>query len=699
MKKANGIPQSAASIDYDRIIHCLFFAPWGYHVIEDEAIDWGARGLLWGGPGCLAADSRISYESRGPDGEKRSGKGGSIERLYQVFHGLTGPGKGRYQKAPSDSEFFASSIDDEDRVFKNRITDVVHSGLKECFRITTALGFELEATADHKFFDGVRYTRLGNLKVGESVFVHNNTARSKTGDKETEGRRRFINVKHHPIAGTQRIRARISRTEAIFKTYTYKRLARARAVMEAHINHLPFEEYVGRLNDGLLEGLVFLRRNQNVHHKDEDFTNDALGNLEVVDHIEHAREHSRERPIYFVAEPDTIVSIESVGLKDTFDLCMEAPFHNFVADGFVVHNSAKTAMVRRFCKRWGVKLYSLKPGARGEGAFGVIPVPNTAKRVLEYFAPDWVLQFEEVDYGLLFLDEMSCAGPAIQSPLLGLLEEKEIGAANMGPRIRVIGAANEVWDAAGGYELAASAANRLVHIPWPDPDEDLWARGLLTEFRVKREQQLDVLAEERRVMKEWPRHWGWAASIVGRFTLAKRGTMHRQQPDENDPQRGKAWLSPRSKERATRLLACSRIHGLADAETDLLVAGCCGDGFTTELRSYMRYLDLPDALDFLDGKVRFTHNPARIDRTAALVDACAAAVAPAGSERRDERARAFWQWLEVVSNDAADVVGMAIEDVLFESGLCSSVEANRVMQQVQPVLKATDRRKQGRPTQ
>jgi hypothetical protein len=37
--------------------------------------------------------------------------------------------------------------------------------------------------------------------------------------------------------------------------------------------------------------------------------------------------------------PVDVVGIEYVGLRQTYDLCVEGPWHNFVANGIVVHNS------------------------------------------------------------------------------------------------------------------------------------------------------------------------------------------------------------------------------------------------------------------------------------------------------------------------------------------------------------------------
>ena len=39
------------------------------------------------------------------------------------------------------------------------------------------------------------------------------------------------------------------------------------------------------------------------------------------------------------AHPVRVVSVEYVGIEQTYDLCVEGPWHNFVANGIVVHNS------------------------------------------------------------------------------------------------------------------------------------------------------------------------------------------------------------------------------------------------------------------------------------------------------------------------------------------------------------------------
>jgi len=323
---------------------------------------WKRGIMLWGPPGCLAADTHIAYSSYGPDGNRRSHKGASIERLYQVFNGLTGPGKGRYQKAPEDSIFFVSSVDDEGRVFRNRILDVVKSGQKECFEVITESGKKIVATATHKFNNGEIYVELQNLKVGDSISVHDGKVVRKYPKTESNFQRKYLYVKNHPIAGTKVVDGK----------YTYKRLARARAVMEAVMNGLSFDDYIEKLNSGDFTGLIFLERTDNVHHKDENFTNDDISNLEIVDHVEHATIHGcTSNALAYEIYEEKIISIKYVGVKETYDLRMAAPYSNFIAQKFVVHNSGKTVLCQQLSsqivKNGGISVYLSEPKFTAEG--------------------------------------------------------------------------------------------------------------------------------------------------------------------------------------------------------------------------------------------------------------------------------------------------------------------------------------------
>lgn len=294
--------------------------------------------LLCGAEGCLAASTHIPYDVQNERGERRNSKGGTIERLYHRFHGIDPPsGKGQYLRGLDNAQFFVSSVNDEGRILKNRIVDVVKTGTRPCFRVETALGFVVVATADHKFWIGSRYVPTSALRVGSHVYVHNNTRYTK--QDKTRQARPAVCVKHHPHGSVKDVF-----DKKTGNTYSYKRLPRSHLAVEAHMNGLSYKEYRKRLNDGDLDGLQFLGHDVHVHHVDENFRNDDPANLMVLDPKDHNRQHAIEQHnnLRFVAVRDTIVSITPVGERETYDIKVQGPFNNYVANGFVVHNSGKS---------------------------------------------------------------------------------------------------------------------------------------------------------------------------------------------------------------------------------------------------------------------------------------------------------------------------------------------------------------------
>ncbi len=296
-----------------------------------------ANALLVGPQGCLDEETFIRYEVRTKDGRRVNHKGGPIGRLYQRFHGLGQDAEGPAW-SKGEVEYYAPSINDEGRVLQNRIVDVIDSGVKPCYEVTLRGGETIVATADHKFFVGDGYLPLAELRVGSYVFAHRNVKFRSAAPGSRANRRTYLFVKHHPIAGTKVVDGK----------YVYKRLAKARAVVEAHLNKVSLEEYVTKLNQGALEGLTFMARDMHVHHKDEDIRNDSLDNLVVVNGVAHNREHAKEshNNLRYEVVDDEIVSIRDVGERHVYDVKMEAPFHNVVANGIVVHNCGKSEILR-----------------------------------------------------------------------------------------------------------------------------------------------------------------------------------------------------------------------------------------------------------------------------------------------------------------------------------------------------------------
>lgn len=350
---------------------------------------------------------------------------------------------------------------------------------------------------------------------------------------------------------------------------------------------------------------------------------------------------------------------------------------------------AKTSLVRQVAAQVGFHCEHLSPGERGEGAFGVTPVPargETGHTVLEYPPPDWIkhLATEQGEAGVVFLDELNTAPPALQPALLGAIQERRIGGHAFGPRVRVLGAANPVGQAAGGWDLAPPVANRLGHISWPAPDVDDWSAWLLGG-----QEHLDThnaMLEEQRVLKAWPVAFAKASGLATAF-LRRRPELLHKMPKDGDPAASRAWPSPRSWEYAVRARASAEVHGLSDIETDELVSAFVGASVVGEWGTWIGAEDLPDPTDVLDSKVEYEHDPERLDRTMAVLSSCAALITPVKAEKRKERSKVMWKLMAIIMADAKDVVVPAMQ-AMVRAKLQRTQEARPVLAQMHSVVRA-----------
>ena len=325
-------------------------------VVAVEAIPTGSVGLdvalgiggvprgriveVYGPESCLDSETFVHYELRTPDGKRQNHKGGTIKRLFHRFHGIPMRGKGNYQRPQTvDSNFYIPSVNAEGRIFANKIVDVVSTGEKECYEVTTKTGQSIIATKDHKFYTDDGFVSLENLNAGGVVYIHNNTPYTVTEYNTTN--RQELCVKHHPFAPTKIVKDKERGYANI-----YKRIPLSRAAIEADMNNLSLDEYKSRLNNNEMKGLLFLPTGLHVHHIDNDHFNNELSNLQIMTPEEHGRFHSLERHnnLRFIAIEDDIVSISYVGNRETYDIRVESPFNNYVANQFVVHNSGKTTL-------------------------------------------------------------------------------------------------------------------------------------------------------------------------------------------------------------------------------------------------------------------------------------------------------------------------------------------------------------------
>ena len=141
--------------------------------------------------------------------------------------------------------------------------------------------------------------------------------------------------------------------------------------------------------------------------------------------------------------------------------------------------TGKTSAIRAMARAMGWPCETVIASIREPSDFAGLPV--VIGQDVRFAPPAWARRLAEAGHGLLFLDELSTAPPAVQAALLRVVLERVVGDLELPPAVAVVAAANPPEQAADGWDLSAPLANRLCHLPW-DIDPLAVADGLAAGF-------------------------------------------------------------------------------------------------------------------------------------------------------------------------------------------------------------------------
>ncbi|MFE3032784.1 AAA family ATPase [Streptomyces canus] len=293
----------------------------------------------------------------------------------------------------------------------------------------------------------------------------------------------------------------------------------------------------------------------------------------------------------------------------------------------------KTAALTQLATALDLPLTTVIASVHEPSDFSGLPVvgDDPATQGVPMAPPDWAVRLVRAGRGLLFLDELSTAPPAVQAALLRLVLERRIGALRLPPGVRIVAAANPRSSAADGWELSPPLANRFVHLQWTH-DHEVVVRGLGGTWPRATLPRLD------------PRKLPEAVEFARRAVcglLAARPTLVHRLPT-NETRRGGPWPSPRSWDMTLSLVAFATAAGSARDVLSLLVRGTVGDGPGLELLASLDRLDLPDPEDVLADPAGAVL-PERGDLRQAVLDGVVAAV-----RARPDRGRWDAAWAVLV---------------------------------------------------
>jgi hypothetical protein len=274
------------------------------------------------------------------------------------------------------------------------------------------------------------------------------------------------------------------------------------------------------------------------------------------------------------------------------------------------------------------------PSAERPGADG-------SRVSVEFAAPRWAQRLADAGVGLLFLDEISTAPPAVQAALLRVVLERTVGDLTLPDGIAVVAAANPPDQAADGWDLSPPLANRFCHLDW-SVDARTLANGLATGWARPSAPILGPGWEPRIAV-----HRSWVAGFV-----TVRPMLALAVPDDASAG-GRAWPSPRTWDMTARLLAAAEAAGASELARSLLVRGAVGTGPGLEFTTWLTEADLPDPEALLADPDSF-ELPERGDRAyAALTSVAALVVANPTVERWNQGWAVLGRAREVAPDIAA----------------------------------------------
>jgi len=310
----------------------------------------------------------------------------------------------------------------------------------------------------------------------------------------------------------------------------------------------------------------------------------------------------------------------------------------------------KSAIIKQAAAKLGLHVEVVYPGTHAPEDFSSLPVVLQDKLMSACMLTQ-VTILNELGGGLLFLDEVSCAAPAVQGAMLSMVLDRRVGAVKFHPNIRILMAANPPEYSAGGWGLEAPFANRSAHFYVTKPPVDKLIDWILTEGS-QAVKPLDQPTNQLNQM--WPEVWPEVKGLWVGF-VRDHGSIRNQQPKPDHAQAGYCWPSDRSWEFAFRCIATVRCLKLEPILEQMFVEACVGEGAATEFMAWAVKADLPNPRSVLSNGWKI---PRQLDRVHAVFASITSLVIglPEGQERMQLATQAWIRLGELGEAGHLDIV-------------------------------------------
>lgn len=243
---------------------------------------------------CLTGDTKVTFVKL-VNGVSNGIRETSMEDLYRMWSGqikYQGGEKGKRNVSNAHVRVFN---EETSRFETSHIVDVIFSGKKDVYEITTADGLTVKASADHDMLTTGGWKKLKDLECGDYLVSDRKGESYGHTQPPERGKDRFARRK--------------------FWEQSDKTCVKCTSTDEIQVSHIiPV-------------------------WKQPELACD-FSNMEILCRECHVAKDSMERKCAsnLLPKATEIVSIDYVGNEETYDLSIDT-IHNFVANGLVVHNS------------------------------------------------------------------------------------------------------------------------------------------------------------------------------------------------------------------------------------------------------------------------------------------------------------------------------------------------------------------------
>ena len=249
----------------------------------------------------------------------------TIGEMYKICHNRkyakeTGhlPLHGRYKYKGYG---YCWSLNAENRLIKNKIKDIRYVGIRPTFEMVLESGKSIRCTGNHKFptSNGEKYL--------EDIDIQNDLIFVSSGYEQEDTTYRFGGTSNYPQKGQQGFQENPDSSFVRLKDY-----------IERHQ-----DDKVCEMCGKVLEG-----RDKEYHHIDGDHGNNEDSNIQILcvschkkSHYKMGRTKMGEKGL--LTHLEKIVSIESVGEEEVYDVEMEHPYHTLTIDNGIVTSNSHAA--------------------------------------------------------------------------------------------------------------------------------------------------------------------------------------------------------------------------------------------------------------------------------------------------------------------------------------------------------------------